>query len=115
LYSSKFTSDAIEDVRALPKNARNRLKREFQKKIHQNPIDCSEPLIGPLAAFRSFHFLNYRVIYRVYEDLKVIAVVGIGKKDKAHFAEIYDRLERLAKSGKLADEFLRAIRLLESP
>jgi len=115
LYSSRFTSDAIEDIRALPKNARNRLKREFQKKIHQNPIVCSEPLISPLAAFRSFHFLNYRVIYRVYEDLKVIAVVGIGKKDKAHFAEIYDRLEQLAKSGKLADEFLRAIRLLESP
>jgi mRNA-degrading endonuclease RelE of RelBE toxin-antitoxin system len=114
LYSSKFTSDAIEDVRALPKNARNRLKREFQKTIHQNPIVCSEPLIGPLAGFRSFHFLNYRVIYRVYEDLKMIAVVGIGKKDKAHFTEIYEKLEQLARSGRLADKFLRAIRLLES-
>jgi mRNA-degrading endonuclease RelE of RelBE toxin-antitoxin system len=115
LYVSKFTSAAIEDIGTVPKNARNRLKREFQNNIHQNPIACSEPLIGPLAAFRSFHFLNYRVIYRVYEDLKMIAVVGIGKKGKAHFAEIYERLEQLAKSGKLADEFLRAIRLLESP
>jgi mRNA-degrading endonuclease RelE of RelBE toxin-antitoxin system len=115
LYVSKFTSDAIEDIRALPKNARNRLKREFQKTILQNPAACSEPLVGPLAAFRSFHFLNYRVIYRIYEDLKMIAVVGIGKKDKEHFAEIYERLEQLAKTGKLADEFLRAIRLLESP
>ena len=115
MYFSRFTNDAIEDIRALPKNARNRLKREFQKKILQNPVACSELLIGPLTAFRSFHFLNYRAIYRVYEDLKMIAVVGIGKKDKAHFAEIYEKLEQLAKSGKLADEFLRAIRLLESP
>ena len=115
MYSSGFTSDAVEDIRALPKNARNRLKREFQKKILQNPVACSEPLVGPLAAFRSFHFLSYRVVYGVYEDLKMIAVVSVGKKDKAHFAEIYGRLEQLAKTGKLAEEFLRAIRLLESP
>jgi mRNA-degrading endonuclease RelE of RelBE toxin-antitoxin system len=115
LYFSRFTRDAIENIRALPENARNRLKREFQKKILQSPIACSEPLVGPLVAFRSFHFLNYRVIYRVYEDLEMIAVGGVGKKNKGHFAEIYNRLERLARSGKLADEFLRAIRLLEAP
>ena len=115
MYVSKFTNDALEDIRSLPKNVRNALKREFEKKIHQNPIACSEPLTGPLAAFRSFHFRNYRVIYRVHEELKTIAVVGVGKKDKTHHAEIYIKLEQLAKSGKLADEFLRAIRLLESP
>lgn len=55
------------------------------------------------------------MIYRVYEDLKVIAVIGAGKKDKALYANIYRKLELLAKSGKLAEEYLRAIRLLESP
>lgn len=115
MYSSKFTSDALEDIRALPKNVRNALKREFEKKIHRDPVACSEPLIGPLAGFRSFHFRDYRVIYRVYPELKTIAVVGAGKKDKAHHAEIYNKLERLAKAGKLAEEFLRAIRLLGSP
>jgi addiction module RelE/StbE family toxin len=115
LYVSKFTSHALEDIRGLPKNVRNALKREFEKKIHRDPFACSEPLIGPLAGFRSFHFRDYRVIYRVYEDLKVIAVVGAGKKDRAHYADIYRKLELLAKSGKLAEEYLRAIRLLESP
>ena len=115
MYVSKFTDDAVRDIRALPKNVRNALKREFEKKIHRNPVACSEPLTGPLAAFRSFHFRNYRVIYRVYEELKTIAVVAVGKKDKAHHAEIYKKLEQLAKSGKLADEFLRAIRLLDAP
>jgi addiction module RelE/StbE family toxin len=115
LYTSKFTSDALEDISALPKNVRNALKREFEKTIHRDPIACSEPLTGPLADFRSFHFHNYRVIYRVYGNLKIVAVVGVGKKDKTHYAEIYKKLERLAKSGKLAEDFLRAIRLLESP
>jgi mRNA-degrading endonuclease RelE of RelBE toxin-antitoxin system len=115
LYVFKFTSDALEDIRALPKNVRNALKREFEKKIHRDPIACSEPLLGALAGFRSFHFRNFRVIYRVYGDLKIIAVVGAGKKDKSHHTDIYKKLELLAKSGKLADEFLRAIRLLETP
>jgi mRNA-degrading endonuclease RelE of RelBE toxin-antitoxin system len=112
LYVSKFTSDALENIRALPKNVRNALKREFEHKIHRDPIACSEPLSGLLADFRSLHFREYRVVYRVFEDLKLVAVVGVGKKDKAHHAELYKKLERLAESGKLADEFLRAMRML---
>ena len=90
------------DLRALPKNVRNRLKQEFQRKIQRNPCGCSEPLTGLLEDFRSFHFGEYRVVYRVFEDLKVVAVVGIGKKDAGHRAEVYQQLEKLAKTGRLA-------------
>lgn len=102
MYSSKFTAQALEDLKGLPKNIRNSLKREFTQKIHASPIGCSEQLSAPLEAFRSFHYRDYRVVYQVLEDLKIVAVVAIGKKDRHHHGEIYKRLEDLARSGKLA-------------
>jgi hypothetical protein len=38
-----------------------------------------------------------------------VSVVGIGKKDEGHQAEIYQKLEALAKQGKLAEAVLRAL------
>jgi mRNA-degrading endonuclease RelE of RelBE toxin-antitoxin system len=115
LYTSKFTPDALADAKKLPKAIRNALKREFEKKIHVDPIGCSGPLTGPLDGYRSFHFDDYRVIYRVFEDIKAVAVVGIGKKDDSHHAEIYRQLEQLATTGKLAATVLETYRSIKSP
>lgn len=106
MYCSKFTDDALEDVRKLPKNVRNALKKEFEKKIHVNPFSCSEELSGILGNYRSFHHGNYRVVYRVFEDIRAIAVIGLGKKNKDHRTDLYKRLEDLAKRGRLADAVL---------
>ena len=110
MYGSRFTPQAFEDFKLLPKNVRNSLKREFTQKIHIHPIECSEALSGPLEAFRSFHYRDYRVVYQVLEDLKIVAVVGVGKKDRHHHGEIYKRLEDLASRGKLAAAVLNTYR-----
>jgi mRNA-degrading endonuclease RelE of RelBE toxin-antitoxin system len=112
LYVAKFTPDAVEEVRALPKNIRNALKREFKKTLLVEPVGCSVTLQEPLAGFRSFHFGGYRVVFRVYEDLKLIAVVGVGRKSSLPHSDIYRRLEKLAETGKLADSVLTTIRRL---
>jgi hypothetical protein len=53
-------------------------------------------------------------VYQVFEDLKIVAVAGIGKKDRHHRGEIYKRLEDLAKSGKLAAAVLDTYRSISS-
>ena len=110
MYRSLFTTDALRDVKNLPKNVRNSLKKEFKKKIHVDPIGCSEPLTGQLEEFRSFHHGDYRVVYRVFAELGAVSVVGIGRKDADHQAEIYKELEALAQKGKLAEAVLRSLR-----
>jgi mRNA-degrading endonuclease RelE of RelBE toxin-antitoxin system len=110
LYRSVFTDDALKDVKKLPKNVRNALKKEFEKKIHVNPFNCSEELSGILWHYRSFHYGNYRVVYRVFEDIRAVAVVGLGKKDKDYRTDFYKRLEDLAKRGRLADAVLETYR-----
>ena len=112
MYSSKFTSDALADLKRLPKNVRAALKREFEKKLHVNPVTCSEPLTADPKQFRSFHFGDYRVVFQVFEDLKAISVVGVGQKDAGHHAEIYQQLEKLARNGKLAEKVLETYRAI---
>jgi mRNA-degrading endonuclease RelE of RelBE toxin-antitoxin system len=110
LYCSKFTDEGLEDIRKLPKNVRDALKKEFEKKVHVNPMECSEPLFGILEHYRSFHYGDYRVVYRVFEDIKAVSVVGVGKKDKDHRTDLYHRLEVLAKKGRLAEAILETYR-----
>lgn len=112
MYCSKFIDEALEDLKKLPKNVRNALKKEFENKVHVNPIECSEPLFGMLEVYRSFHYGDYRVVYRVFEDIRAISVVGIGKKNKAHQTDLYIRLEQLAQKGRLAEAILETYRVI---
>jgi mRNA-degrading endonuclease RelE of RelBE toxin-antitoxin system len=112
VYCSKFIDEALEDIKKLPKNVRNALKKEFKKKVHVNPIECSEPLFGMLEPYRSFHYGDYRVVYRVFEDIRAVSVIGVGKKDKAHQTDLYYRLQDLAKKGRLAEAILETYRVI---
>jgi mRNA-degrading endonuclease RelE of RelBE toxin-antitoxin system len=115
LYSSHYIDEALEDIKKLPKNVRNALRSEFKNKIHVDPVGCSEALTGPLGGYRRFHYREYRVIYRVFEEIKAVAVAGVGKKDKHHKAEVYKQLETLAASGKIAQAVLDTCRSISGP
>ncbi len=110
LYTAKFTSGAVANIKALPKNVRRSLRKQLESVALKDPIGCSEELSGPLLRFRSFHYLDYRVIYRVFSDANTIVVVGVGKKNAGHYAEIYKRLEALVEAGRLADSFLENLK-----
>jgi mRNA-degrading endonuclease RelE of RelBE toxin-antitoxin system len=88
----------------------NALKKEFEKKIHVDPSGCSEELSGILGHYRSSHYGDYRVVYRVFEEIRIVSVVGLGKKNKDHQTDLYKRLEDLANRGRLADAVLETYR-----
>lgn len=113
LYIPKYTDAAVENIRALPKNIKNVLRKEIDTVIAKDPLGCSEELEERLAGFRSRHVWDYRIVFKVYEDLRAFAIVGVGKK--APPDSIYQKLEQLAATGKLADGMLEAMRLFGSP
>ncbi len=110
MYILKFTDEGLQDVKDLPKNVRNSLKKEMVEKVQRDPIGCAEPLQGVLAGWYSFHFLKYRVIYKVFEDLGAVSVVGIGTHDPDVDLDIYRRLEAAVQSGKIAESVLLTLR-----
>lgn len=114
MYRSQFTDDAKADIRARPKNIRNSLRKEFEKVVHVDPYECSVKLGGDLSDFRSFHYEEYRIVFRVFEDIEAIIVVSAGKKDADHHAEVYKHLETLAQKGKLAETVLETYRSLSA-
>jgi mRNA-degrading endonuclease RelE of RelBE toxin-antitoxin system len=109
-YSVQFTVDALRDVKALPKNVRNTLAKELKGKLAINPAGCSQELRDPLVGWRSFHCGKYRVIFKPYPDMKIVAVAGIGKHSGPAAQDVYRRLELLAKSGRLAEGVLAVLR-----
>lgn len=112
MYEVKIRPQAAPDIKALPKNVRNHMREHLTKIVAVNPVDCSVELTGPLAGFRSYHLLEYRIVYKIFEDLSLVVVVGVGQKNADHCAEIYKNLEAMAMAGKLADSVLTNLRML---
>ena len=109
-YKIQFTADGLNDAKHLPKGVRNSLAKELKNKLAKDPLSCSEELREPLAGWRSFHCGKYRVIFKLYKEMKLIAVAGIGEHSSQPTRDIYRKLELLAKRGRLAEDILAALR-----
>lgn len=110
MYILKFTDSALTSIKALPKNARNALKKELLKTVRINPERCSCELHGPLQHYRSLHWRDYRVVFRIFVELKIVAIVGIGAHSSDEKEDVYRRLEALVGTGKLAETVLASLR-----
>jgi len=108
-YRIEFTKDGLEDAKALPKSVKNSLAKELKTKLAFHPTGCSEPLRPPLTGWRSFHYGKYRVIFKLYEDLEIVAIAAIGKHSSRTAEDVYRKLEVLARSGRLADGILATL------
>jgi len=112
VYEVKFHPQVRLHLEDVPKNVRSTMRKQLETIVATNPANCAEGLTGPLAGFYSYHCEEYRIVYRVLECHKLIVVLGIGKKNADHYAEIYKSLELMARAGKLADGVLTNLRTI---
>ena len=68
-------------------------------------VACSHELHNELAGYRSFPWREYRVVYKVFDDLRVLA---LGLRSAQSSGNIY--LERLARTGEWAQGLLFSLR-----
>lgn len=115
MYLFKFTDGAREDVRGLPKNVRNSLRKVLLDRVAKDPNGCSKSLNPPLDGFRSFSWHGYRIVYRVSEDLQTAAIAGVGERNPQSATNIYTKLENLAEAGQLAETVLATLRGFSAP
>jgi len=110
-YVLKFTSGAVADIKTIiPRQLKGPLQKELLAKVTTEPVACSHELHNELAGYRSFPWREYRVVYKVFDDLRVVAVVGLGLRSAQSSENIYRRLERLARTGELAQGLLFSLR-----
>ena len=110
MYVLKFTDDGLADIKGLDKSVRNSLKQPLLERVAADPDGCSQSLSEPLEGYRSFHWRDYRIVYKVYHELRAVAVVGVGKKSSQAHITIYKRLEALAQTGKLAESVMISLK-----
>ena len=110
VYTPKFTPAAIDNIKALPKNVKNSLKTAILETLVEDPEGSSVALRGSLSEFRSFHWRDYRVVFKIHEDLRVLAIVAVGKKTKKPDQNLYKQLELAADRGELAKKVLGTLK-----
>ena len=111
VYVIQFTAGAIADIKTIiPKQLKGPLQKELLGKVATDPVAYSHELHNELAGYRSFPWREYRVVYKVFDDLRVAAVVGLGLRSAQSSENIYRRLERLARTGELAQRLLFSLR-----
>lgn len=67
------------DIPALPKRARDRIRRAIETKLATDPVAFGKPLRYSLKGARRLRVGDYRVIYRV-EPPETVLVVKIGHR-----------------------------------
>ncbi len=102
MFAVCFTDGAVRDVKALPKAARNSLRKAIMQTLATDPARHSIELKPPLEQFRSFHWRQYRVVFKLYPGRRMVAVVGLGERAAQSGSNVYRRLEALARQGRLA-------------
>ncbi len=111
MFVLKFTSIAVADIKAvIPKHLKGPLRKELLRKVEPDPISSSHGLHGQLEGYRSFAWQQYRVVYKVFDDLLAVAVVGVGLRSPQSAENVYRKLEVLARTGQLAQGMLFSLR-----
>ncbi|HTB93040.1 MAG TPA: type II toxin-antitoxin system RelE/ParE family toxin [Candidatus Sulfotelmatobacter sp.] len=109
-FELRFTPDAAADIQSLDGSIRNQLRKVLEKKLAVNPEEYGLPLRGSLANFWKHEFANHRVIYRIYPQLRVVAICAVGIRKQGDMADIYRQLESVAKSGRLAEQLASVLK-----
>ena len=113
-YTLKFTGEGRADVRSLPKDVRNWIRKELQK-LEADPFGCSSELREPLQQYRKFVCGEYRVIFMIFDDLRAVSIAALGKHDSDASKDVYRKLETLVREGKRAEKYLISMRQISPP
>lgn len=81
-----------KDLKKTSPQAAKEIVNKVLPKITENPF-IGLPLVGPLKGYFKFVFafegVNYRIVYQIYHQQKIVFIVAIGPREK-----FYERLIR---------------------
>jgi mRNA-degrading endonuclease RelE of RelBE toxin-antitoxin system len=108
-YSILFTGDAFGDVKALDGSIKNKVKKVLTKKLAMDPQGYGLPLRSPLHLYWKHEFAAHRVIYRIYEDQRLVVVCAVGPRKQGDAADVYEHFQALAQTGKVAQQIAEVL------
>jgi mRNA-degrading endonuclease RelE of RelBE toxin-antitoxin system len=92
VYEIKAHSAIKKDLRRLDKAVRAKIQEEHLPKIQVNPF-IANPLLHDLKGLWSYRFsyrgVQYRIIYEIHQEQKLVVLIMITSREKA-----YEKLRR---------------------
>lgn len=77
MYTLKFSSSAVKDLKKLPKNIRLRILTKLEFFVaSETPLLFARPLINSEIGQYRFRIGDYRVIFDVQDEKVVVLVLG---------------------------------------
>ena len=80
MYKVEYLELVKDDIINLPKSVKERIKKAIEKKLAVNPIEFGKPLQYSLKGLRRLRVDDYRVIFQIHEEKKIVLVVKIGHR-----------------------------------
>ncbi|OQW46987.1 MAG: hypothetical protein A4S09_16210 [Proteobacteria bacterium SG_bin7] len=84
MYKIEYVESVQDDLLDISKSNKERIRRAIEKKLATNPIEFGQPLQYSLKGLRRLRVGDYRIIFQIEENKKVVLVVKIG-----HRKEVY--------------------------
>lgn len=85
-----------EDFKNIDRSHQHLILRAIRKKLINSPDVFGEPLRGEFSEYRKLRVEDYRVIYRLRENVLEVLVVKIGiRRDFEVYRELSSRLQKL--------------------
>jgi len=111
-FELRYTPDAATDIKGLDGSVRNLLRKVLEKKLAIDPEGYGLPLRAPLANYWKHEFGNHRIIYRIYSQHHVVVACAVGVRKQGDIKDIYQQLESVAKTGRLAAQIASVLKNL---
>jgi mRNA interferase RelE/StbE len=73
-----------DDIPALPKTVRDRIKRAIETRLAMDPVGLGKPLRYSFKGHRRIRVGDYRIIYRVDNDNKLVTVILIKHRKRVY-------------------------------
>lgn len=92
MFELRFHPAVRKDLKKIKKSVVKEIKDRHFMKLREDPF-AAEDLWHIFKGLKSYHFKSenteYRIIYEIYEDEKIVAVLLIGKRE-----HLYEKLKR---------------------
>jgi len=86
-YSIEYLDLVVEeDIPALPKRIRDLIRRAIEERLTVEPIGLGKPLRYSFVGHRRLRVGDYRIVYRVEQEIRKVIIVGI-----KHRKDIYNQ------------------------
>ena len=87
IFSPKYHHEVKNDVKTLPKNIKDRIRKAIEDRLILNPLKFGEPLRYSMKGYRKLRVGDFRIIYKIEKQFVVILKIG-------HRKEVYKKLGR---------------------